>query len=97
VFKIFSTYIHWINIQNVNNTGMKNVRIMKQNAFWRGKNREYIPCLKYSVPIFVEYIYRMWILQEPNTLELWNKMQFEDEKNREYMPCLKYSVPIFVE
>jgi len=38
----------------VNNTGTKYVRIMKQTAFWREKNREYIPCLKYSVPIFVE-------------------------------------------
>jgi len=27
---------------------------MKQTAFWRGRNGEYIPCLKYSVPIFVE-------------------------------------------
>ena len=41
-------------IQNVNNTGTKYVRIMKQTAFWRWKNLEYIPCLKYSVPIFVE-------------------------------------------
>jgi len=24
---------------------------MKQTAFWRGKNGEYIPCLKYSAPI----------------------------------------------
>jgi len=32
-----------------------NVRIMKQTAIWREKkNGEYIPCLKYSVPIFVE-------------------------------------------
>jgi len=43
-------------IQNVNNTGTKYVRFMKQTAFWRGKNGEYVPCLKYSVPIFVEYI-----------------------------------------
>jgi len=54
MFKIFSTYISWINIQNVNNTGTKNVRIMKQTAFWRRENGEYIPCLKYSVHIFVE-------------------------------------------
>jgi len=32
---------------------------MKQTAFWRGKNGEYIPYLKYSVPIFVEEIYKM--------------------------------------
>jgi len=52
--KIFSTYICLINIENVNNTGTKYVRIMKETAFWREKNGEYIPCLKYSVPIFVE-------------------------------------------
>jgi hypothetical protein len=42
-------------------------------------------------------VYKMWIIQEPNTLELWNKLHFEEGKNGEYMPCLKYSVPIFVE
>ena len=38
----------------MNKTGTKYVRIMKQTAFLRGKNGEYIPCLKYSVPLFVE-------------------------------------------
>jgi hypothetical protein len=38
----------------VNNTGTKYVTIMKQTAFLRGKKGEYIPCLKYSAPIFVE-------------------------------------------
>ena len=38
----------------MNNTGTKYDKIMKQNAFLRGKNGEYTPCLKYSVPIFVE-------------------------------------------
>jgi len=42
-------------------------------------------------------VYKMWIIQEPNTLELWNKLHFEEKKNGEYVPCLKYSVPIFVE
>ena len=41
-------------IQNVNNTGTKEVSIMKQTAFWREKSGEYRACLKYSVPIFVE-------------------------------------------
>ena len=35
--------------------------------------------------------------QEPNTLELCNKLHFEEKKNGEYIPCLKYSVRIFVE
>ena len=85
MFKIFSTYICWINIQNVNNTGTKCVRIMKHTEFWRGKKGEYIACLKYLVPIFVELIYKMWIIHEPNTLELWNKLHFEEE-NGNYRP-----------
>jgi hypothetical protein len=38
----------------VNNAGTKYVRIMKQTAFWREKIGEDIPCLKYSIHIFVE-------------------------------------------
>ena len=36
---------------------------MKQTAFSKKKNVEYIPCLKYSVPIFVEQIYKMQRLE----------------------------------
>ena len=43
----------------MNNTGTKQVSIMKETAFWREKNGEYRACLKYSVPIFVEKIYKM--------------------------------------
>jgi len=67
----------------VNNTGTKYIGLMNQTAFWRGKNGEYIACLKYSVPIFlilVHPVYKMWIIQEPNMLELWNKLHFEEEK-----------------
>jgi len=38
----------------MNNRGTKYLRIMKQTAFGRDENGEYIPFLKYSVPIFVE-------------------------------------------
>jgi len=38
----------------MNNTGTKYVRIIKQTVFLREKKGEYVPCLKYSVPIFVE-------------------------------------------
>ena len=57
------------------------------------KNEEYMPCLKYSVPIFVNLlaselfflilahpVYKMWIIQEPNMLEFWNKLHFEEER-----------------
>ena len=45
--------------------------------------------------ILAHPVYKMWIIQEPNKLELWNKLHLK--KNREYTPSLKYSVPIFVE
>ena len=52
----------------MNNAGTKYVRIMKQTAFWRGKNGEYIPCLKYSLPIFVEEIYKIQRLEVSGTV-----------------------------
>ena len=39
--------------------------------------------------IFAHPVYKMWITQEPNTLELWNKLHFEEKKNGEYIPFLK--------
>ena len=47
----------------MNNTGTKHISIMKQTAFWREKNGEYRAYLKYSVPIFVEQIYKMQRLE----------------------------------
>ena len=55
----FSTLCMW----NVNNTGTKQFSIMKQTPFWREKNGEYRVCLKYSGPIFVEWIYKMQRLE----------------------------------
>jgi len=84
----------------VNNTGTKYVRIMKQTAFWgeREKMRVYAMIKIFSTYICWINLYILWIIQELNTLELWNKQYFEErEKNGEYIPCLKYSVPIFVE
>jgi len=39
---------------------------------------------------------KMWIIQEPKKVALWNKRHFE-QKNAECAACLKYSVLIFVE
>ena len=47
--------------------------------------------------ILAHPVYKMWIIQEPNMLELWNKLHFEEEKTESNTPCLKYSVPIFIE
>jgi len=30
--------------------------------------------------ILTHTVYKMWIIQEPNMLELWNKLHFEEEK-----------------
>jgi len=30
--------------------------------------------------ILAHPVYKMWIKQEPNKLELWNKLHFEEEK-----------------
>ena len=45
-------------------------------TFWR-RNIFFFLILAHSV-------YKMWIKQEPNTLELWNKLHFEEKKRRVY-------------
>jgi len=30
--------------------------------------------------ILAHPVYKMWIIQVPNTLELWNKLHFEEKK-----------------
>ena len=30
--------------------------------------------------ILAHPVYKMWIVQEPNKLELWNKLHFEEKK-----------------
>ena len=47
----------------MNNTETKQVSIMKQTAFRREKNGEYRACIKYSVPISVEEIYKTQSLE----------------------------------
>ena len=57
-------------------------------TFWRRN---------YFFLILAHPVYKMWIIQEPNRLELWNKLHFEEGKDGEFIPRLKYSVPIIVE
>ena len=47
--------------------------------------------------ILAHSVYKMWIIEEPNKLALWNKLHLEEKKIGEYRACLKYSVPICVE
>jgi len=45
-------------------------KFLRNLTFWR---RIYF--FNFSTPV-----YKMWIIQEPNKLELWNKLHFEEEK-----------------
>ena len=38
------------------------------------------PELLFFFLILEHPVYKMWIKQEPNTLDLWNKLHFEEEK-----------------
>jgi len=40
-------------------------------------------CRNYFL-ILAHPVYKMWIMQEPNNLELWNKLHFEEQKRRVY-------------
>ena len=42
-------------------------------TFWR---RNY-----YFFLVLAHTVYKMWIIQEPNTLELWNKLYFEEKRS----------------
>ena len=42
-------------------------------------------------------VLKMWVIQKPNKVALWNKRHFEEKKNGDYTACLKCSVRIFVE
>ena len=52
--------------------------------------------LKFYIKSLAHPVCKMWIIQEPKKVTLWNKRHFE-EKNGECAACLKYSVLIVVE
>ena len=39
--------------------------------------------------ILAHPVYKTWIMQEPNTLELWNKLHFEEKKKRRVYTMFK--------
>ena len=47
--------------------------------------------------ILAHPVFKMWVIQKPYKVALWNKTAFWREKNGDYTACLKYSVRIFVE
>jgi hypothetical protein len=51
---------------------------------------------EFYIEVLSHPVCKMWIIQEPKKVALWNKRHFED-KNWVCAACLKYSVFIFVE
>ena len=39
--------------------------------------------------ILAHSVYEMWIIQEPNKLELWNKLHFKEKKKRRVYTMFK--------
>jgi hypothetical protein len=56
----------------------------------------FIPLAPEFFLILAHPVCKLWILQEPKKVTLWNKRHFE-EKNGECAACLKYSVRIFID
>ena len=54
----------------MNNTGTKQVSIMKPSAFWREKDGEYKAYFKYSIPTFVEWVHKMQRLEVSSAVRL---------------------------
>ena len=44
--------------------------------------------------ILAHSVYKMWIIQEPNTLELWNRLHFEGKKRKVYTVFKIFSIYI---
>ena len=62
-------------------TASLNIRGSQNTLFWVQNltfcRRNYF--FNFSTPV-----YKMWIIQEPNKLELWNKLHFEEKKQSVY-------------
>jgi len=70
------------------------------NVFYEVGNQFYIINLLEPELLFLilaHPVYKMWIIQEPNSYNYETNCILKRKKRRVYTPCLKYSVPIFVE
>jgi hypothetical protein len=68
-----------------------------QRSMYSAGNKHH---LNFGAGIFFQMlahpVFKMWIIQEPNKVALWNKRQFEGEKTEITQHVLKCSVRIFV-
>jgi hypothetical protein len=87
----------WHNItRNLGTRITYTILVIKHEMYWLG-NPVILLVPELFFLILAHSVYKMWIIQDQNKLELWNKLHFKEKKNGEYTPSLKYSVPIFVE
>ena len=72
--KVYQLYENYCSIRKILHMTLNFATNIKINIF-----NLLAPEFFFSAPV-----YKMWIIQEPNTLELWNKLHFEEEKWRVY-------------
>ena len=91
VFKILSSEINW------QSTSQDSKGVESTPVWWSGDRgfceyctltggTELVSGLtfrhrNYFLLILAHPLYKLWIIQEQNTLEIWNKLHFEEEKN----------------
>ena len=66
----------------------KTPRLICALCVWKVRGELTFWCRNFFL-ILAHPVYKMWIIQEQNTLELWNKLHFEEKKNWQYIPCFK--------
>ena len=64
-------YASSVGLRTCTRDNNRQVKSQKYLTFWRRN---------YFFLILAHPVYKMWIIQEPNMLELWNKLHFEEEK-----------------
>ena len=75
---------HWPRNTAMGKTTMCNIKV----SFTHQPLRQGVFLKKYDINLldpelffsFSTHVYKMWIIQEPNMIELWNKLHFEEEK-----------------
>ena len=75
-----SCWIYYRNILRCKAPWTSDYALLRQLQFSRATCQNLIV---YSDPRgcnILQYVYKMWIIQEPNKLALWNKLHFEEKK-----------------
>jgi len=74
ILHISRIWLTWIAlITNMN-------EFIKKIAWWGVTEGHYPFGARINFLILAHPVYKMWIIQEPNMLELWNKLDFEEKK-----------------